>query len=103
MLYAIAKIGKNSKIIKSEYFLIDKTLSDLINTGNNINMVEPLRDFNGYSWTTIDREIESIEHNLVYQNLIIFGVLTHLSHTFLPHSILLVMIILSTPYTFSCR
>lgn len=69
LLYAIAKIGKNSKIIKSEYFLIDKTLSDLINTGNNINMVEPLRDFNGYSWTTISREIESIEHNLIYQNL----------------------------------
>ncbi len=69
LLYAIAKIGKNPKIVKSEYFLIDKTLSDLINTGNNINMVEPLRDFNGYSWTTIDREIESIEHNLVYQNL----------------------------------
>ena len=40
LLYAIAKIGKNSKIIKSEYFLIDKTLSDLINTGNNINMVD---------------------------------------------------------------
>ena len=34
-------------------------------------MVEPLRDFNGYSWTTIPREIESIEHNLIYQNLII--------------------------------
>ena len=32
-------------------------------------MVEPLRDFNGYSWTTIPQEIESIEHNLVYQIL----------------------------------
>ena len=32
-------------------------------------MVEPLRDFNGYSWTTIPQEIESIDHNLIYQNL----------------------------------
>ena len=32
-------------------------------------MVEPLRDFNGYSWTTIPSEIESIQHNLIYQNL----------------------------------
>ena len=32
-------------------------------------MVEPLRDFNGYSWTSIIDEIESIDHNLVYQNL----------------------------------
>ena len=45
------------------------SLIHLINTGNNIHMVEPLRDFNGYSWTTIPQEIESIDHNLIYQNL----------------------------------
>lgn len=74
ILYAIAKIGKKEKIIKDDYFLINETLSELINVGNNINMVEPLRDFNGYSWTSIPQEIESIEHNLIYQNLrIIIG------------------------------
>ena len=36
VLYAIAKIGKKEKIIKDNYFLIDETISDLINTGNNI-------------------------------------------------------------------
>ena len=69
LLYSVAKIGKRKKIIKDKYFVLNETLSDLINTGNNIEMVEPLRDFNGYSWTTITREIESIEYNLVYQNL----------------------------------
>ena len=69
LLYAIAKIGKKDKIIKDEYFIINETLSDLINVGNNINIVEPLRDFNGYSWTSIPQEIESIDHNLIYQNL----------------------------------
>lgn len=69
ILYAIAKIEKKDKIIKEDYFVIDKTLSELINAGNNINMVEPLRDFNGYSWTNIPEEIESIDHNLIYQNL----------------------------------
>lgn len=69
LLYAIAKIGKKDKIIKDDYFIINETLSDLINIGNNINIVEPLRDFNGYSWTSIPQEIESIDHNLIYQNL----------------------------------
>ncbi len=69
ILYCIAKISKKDKIIKDKYFLINKTLSDLINAGNNINTVEPLRDFNGYSWTTISSEIESVSHNLIYQNL----------------------------------
>lgn len=74
LLYAIAKMGKRDKIIKDDYFVINETLSDLINIGNNINMVEPLRDFNGYSWTSIPQDIESIEHNLIYQNLrIIIG------------------------------
>ncbi len=69
LLYCISKISKNEKIIKEKYYVIDKTLSDLINVGNNINTVEPMRDFNGYSWTTIPREVESIYHNLVYQNI----------------------------------
>ena len=70
LLYCISKINKKDKIIKDKYFVVDETLSNLINTGNNINNVEPLRDFNGYSWTTIPREIESIEHNIIYQNLV---------------------------------
>lgn len=69
ILYAISKIDKKDTIIKDEYYLINETLSELINVGNCINMVEPLRDFNGYSWRAIPQEIESIEHNLIYQNL----------------------------------
>lgn len=70
LLYCISKINKKDKIIKDKYFVINETLSNLINTGNNINNVEPLRDFNGYSWTTIPREIESVEHNIIYQNIV---------------------------------
>lgn len=70
ILYCISKISKKETIIKEKYFVINKTLSDLINVGNCINTVEPIRDFNGYSWTTIPKEIESVEHNIVYQNLL---------------------------------
>ena len=71
LLYAIAKIDKNDKIVKEQYYILDKSISDLINVGNCINMVEPIRDFNGYSWINIPSELESIEHNIIYQNLII--------------------------------
>ncbi len=69
LLYCIAKINKNKTIVKENYYVINQTLSDLINVGNNIDCVEPMRDFNGYSWTTIPREIESLYHNIVYQNI----------------------------------
>lgn len=69
LLYCIAKISKKENIINERYFLLDKTLSELVNVGNCINTVEVMRDFNGYSWTTLPREIESISHNLLYQNL----------------------------------
>ena len=69
LLYCIAKISKNDSIIKEKYEIIDQTLSNLINIGASIDTVEPLRDFNGYSWTTINKEIESVVHNLIYQNL----------------------------------
>ena len=69
LLYCIAKISKNDEIIKKDYPIIWETLSNVINIGNNIETVEPLRDFNGYSWTTIHNEIESIAYNVIYQNL----------------------------------
>ena len=69
LLYCIAKIGKNKKIIKPHHYIVDQTLSDLINIGNSIHTVEPMRDFNGYSWTTIPNEIESLYHNIAYQNM----------------------------------
>lgn len=69
LLYCIAKISKKDEIIKKDYPIIWETLSNVINIGNNMETVEPLRDFNGYSWTTIYSEIESISYNLIYQNL----------------------------------
>ncbi|MCI8641307.1 MAG: hypothetical protein HFJ59_05515 [Clostridia bacterium] len=69
LLYAVSKIGKKENIVKEKYSIINKTLGNLLNIGNNIDLVEPIRDFNGYSWTTIAKEIESINYNLIYQNL----------------------------------
>src|SRR5699024_6860409 len=59
----------NELIVNNKYGITAKSLSNLINTGKNIDKTEPLRDFNGWSWTTIKKEIENIDANLVYQNL----------------------------------
>ena len=44
-------------------------ISNIINIGKNLDRVEVLRDFNGWSWTTIKTEIESIKANLIYQTI----------------------------------
>ena len=69
LLYSIAKIEKQNQIIRNDYFLVNQTISNMINIGNNINTVEPLRDFNGWSWMIIKKEIENLSYNLIYQNL----------------------------------
>lgn len=69
LLYCIFEIGKKDKIVKDKYYLIDKTISNLLFIGNNINNVEVIRDFNGFSWDIVEKDIESIKHNLMYQNL----------------------------------
>lgn len=71
LLYCLAKIQKFDDIIKQEPEILNTTLTNLLNTGNNINMVEPLRDFNGYSWNISALDIENYYYNLIYQDLII--------------------------------
>lgn len=74
LLYAIEQKSSNNKILNNKYGETTIAISDFINTGKNIDRVEVLRDFNGWSWTTIKKEIENIEANLIYQILqIILG------------------------------
>lgn len=71
LLYCLSKIQKCDNIIKDEPQFLNKALTNMINTGNNINTVEPLRDFNGFSWDISVLDIENFYYNLVYQDLVI--------------------------------
>ena len=71
LLYSLAKIQKCDDIIKLEPQILNKTLTNMINVGNNINMVEPLRDFNGFAWSISRIDIENFFYNIIYQDLII--------------------------------
>ena len=74
ILYAIEKKSRYSKILNNKYEEKTIAISDFINAGKCLDRVEILRDFNGWSWTTVKKEISNIEANLIYQILqIILG------------------------------
>lgn len=70
ILYSIAKLEKNEDIVKYIDNDIDEAFTFVLNTGNNINIIEPIRDFNGFSWNIVTKDIEDINCNLIYQNII---------------------------------
>lgn len=70
ILYSIAKIQKRTVVVKYLDELIEEAFSYVLNIGNNMNIVEPLRDFNGFSWNTLEKDMEDINCNLIYQNII---------------------------------
>lgn len=67
LLYAIEQLSNYSKLLNNKYGDVTIAVSDFINLGKDIDRVEVLRDFNGWSWTTIKKEIENIDANLVFQ------------------------------------
>ena len=69
LLYAIEKNSNNKKIVNNKYGIMTISLSNLINTGKSVERIEVLRDFNGWSWTTINKEVENIKANLIYQTI----------------------------------
>ena len=69
VLYAIYKLANQDDVVKGKNKVLNKTITELINIGSNIDKVEVIRDFNGYSWASLASEIESIEYNIIYQNL----------------------------------
>lgn len=70
LLYTIYKLDDIQIYVDEKYNLIRIGLSELLNSGENINNIEVLRDFNGWSWNTQVTEIPEITTNLIYQNLI---------------------------------
>ena len=70
ILYNISKIRQKNIIVNYLDKNIEEAIAYLLDMGNNINFVEPLRDFNGFSWNVSVNDIEDIKCNLIYQNLI---------------------------------
>lgn len=70
LLYTLYKIDNKQIYLDEKYNLIRNALSNLLNAGEDINNIEVLRDFNGWNWNIVNREIPEITTNIIYQNLI---------------------------------
>lgn len=68
LLYGIEKISLPP--IKNDITTVDEAISTTINIGKCISKSEVIRDFNGWSWSILENEIESSECNIVYTFLL---------------------------------
>ena len=67
ILYSIIKAGLDK--INTNLSLKDKSMLGAIQIGKCISGSEVIRDFNGFSWSQIVSEIESLECNALYTDL----------------------------------
>ena len=69
LLYALYKTNQLEKL-EGKAFL-DNAVIEVLNEGRALNNSEVIRDFNGWSWTSMIDNINSLQYNLIYQNLLI--------------------------------
>ena len=69
LLSAILELNDFKIYLGEEYNLIRNAFPYLLNTANDMNNIEVLRDFNAFSWNIAIDEIQDISINLVYENL----------------------------------
>jgi len=69
LLEAIVNISMNEITINDKYIVFKKSMEEFLNVEYITNSVEIIRDFNGWSWTTLIKEVENVWYNIIYQNL----------------------------------
>lgn len=71
MLFALFKVNDTQMFLDEKYHLLRIALPEMLNEGRDINNIEIIRDFNAWSWNTLQTEISNIDCNLIYQNLLV--------------------------------
>lgn len=71
LLSAIWYMGEEDANFFVMYPYIENCMQEMIYIGNNMNQTEVIRDFNGWSWDILVKEIEDIPYNIVYQTLLL--------------------------------
>lgn len=71
ILQAIFELSESSNIVAEKYNIVKDATEEFLLTASIIDEGEVIRDFNGWSWSTLENEIKDIDYNLIYQNLLI--------------------------------
>lgn len=71
LLEAIITLNQKEISFKEEYYLFSMSLENILQKGQRMNLVEVIRDFNGWSWDITTSQIENKNINILYQNLLI--------------------------------
>lgn len=66
----ILKLAEKKIAMPQEKQALQIAVSQVLNLGNRINQLEVIRDFNGWSWDVILKEIPDLETNLIFQTLL---------------------------------
>lgn len=71
MLQAIFELSESSNIVSNKYKILKDATERFLNIASIIDEGEIIRDFNGWSWSSLENEIKDTQYNLIYQNLFI--------------------------------
>lgn len=71
ILEALIALDQKELILEDKYKMFEIGLSEVLTKGNQMSIVETIRDFNGWSWDITTSQMQSKNINLVYQNLLI--------------------------------
>ena len=66
----IFKLSEKTVCISQEKQALQVAISNLLNIGNRMNQLEVIRDFNGWSWDIVLKEIPDLESNIIFQTLL---------------------------------
>lgn len=66
----ILKLSEKEISIPQEKQVLQIAISNLLNLGNRMHQLETIRDFNGWSWDIVLKEIPDLETNILFQTLL---------------------------------
>ncbi len=68
VLFSIVRAGLEK--IRNNLKIEEKSIISLLEIGKCMSYSESIRDFNGFSWQALPKDIENIELNIIYTNLL---------------------------------